>query len=232
MRKRLFLMILVVLVCFASFYVCEAGADTETEETLPEEVNRPEWKIGDEWEHKVTYIMKSGEEKEGFTSSQKVLKKEEFEGIMCYVLSPSARCSMRGYYTFDLNVKGFINKVGNKVLNRAKYTPDTRTYNWPLKVGKKWEQSYTAITESRGWGGKGELKERKNTINAVLEVVGVEKVKVAAGEFLALRIIKEVDNTVTEENWYSPKVKWFIKRKTYQKNDMIALWELVKYKVK
>lgn len=232
MRKRWFLAILVVLLtCFASFYICEARANTQTEETLPEEVNRPEWNIGDYWEYKVTYIMKSGKEKKGYTSLRKVLKKEMFEEIECYT---SIENSLKGYYTLDLNMKGFINEIRGKVFNRAKITPDSMEYSWPLKVGKKWEQSYIMLVESRGRGGKGEPKENKITVNATYEVVGVEKVEVPAGEFLALKIVRRrVNDTVSEESWYSPRAKWFVRKVIYSQNDdpkspKAELWELVK----
>ena len=232
MRKRWFLAILVVLLtCFASFYICEARANTETEETLPEEVNRPEWNIGDYWEYKITNIMKSGKKKKGYTILWKVLKKEMFEGIECYV---SAQSSMKGYYTLDLNMKGFINEIRSKVFDRAKITPDSMEYSWPLKVGKKWEQSYMMLVESRGRGGKGELKENKITVNATYEVVGVEKVEVPAGEFLALKIVRRrVNDTVSEESWYSARAKWLVKKVVYSQNDdpkapKAELWELVK----
>ena len=65
----------------------------------------------------------------------------------------------------------------------------------------------------------------------VVTLFGIEKVKVPAGEFLTLKIIKKVDDTVVEERWYSLRVKWFVKNKVYQKNEMIAVWELTEYKV-
>ncbi len=231
MRKRWFLAMLVVLLtCFASFYICEAGANTETEE-MPEEVERPEWNAGDYWEYKITNIMKSGEKRKGYTSLRKVLKKGEvFEGIECYM---SIENSLRGYYTLDLNLKGFINEIRGKVFDRAKITPDTMEYSWPLEVGKKWEQSYMMAIESRGRGGKGELKENKFAVNATYEVVGVEKVAVPAGEFLALKIVRKVGDVISEECWYSPRAKWFVKRMVYSQNDdpkalKAELWELMK----
>jgi len=234
MRKRWFLTMLVVLLtCFASFYICEAGANTEAEEML-EEVERPEWNTGDYWEYKITNIMKSGKKRKGYTSSRKVLKKGEmFEGIECYM---SVESSLRGYYTLDLNLKGFINEIRGVIFDRAKITPDSMEYNWPLKVGKKWEQSYMMLVESVGPGGKGELKENKITVNATYEVVGAGKVEVPAGEFLALKIIRKVGDVVAEECWYSAEMKWFVKKMVYSQNDdpkapKAELWELMKGEV-
>jgi len=232
MRKRWILLLSVVLVaCFASFCVCEARANTETEETLAEEVNRPEWKVGDYWEYKVTNIMKSGKKKKGYTSSWKVIKEEMFEGKRCMLAMLAG--SLKGYYTLDLNMKGFINEIRGEVFDRAKITPDTMEYSWPLKVGKKWHQSYMMLVESRGQGGKRELKENKITVNATYEVVGVEKVKVPAGEFEALKIVRKVDDVIAEECWYSPEVNWFVKKVVYSRNEdpkapKAELWELMK----
>ena len=216
--------------------LCPALACSETE-TMPEEINRPEWEIGDEWEHQVFLVLKSGKEEKGPTRLLKVIEKEDFEGTMCYVLAESIKSLSRSYYTLDLNRKGFVNKVDSKVLSKAKYTPDTMELSWPLRVGKKWEQSYTGVIESRSNGGRGKLKKREVTVKATLEVVGMEKVKVPAGEFVTFKIVKRIDDVVVEEYWYSPEVKWLVRTKVYYQNDdpkapKAGVLELTKYKVK
>ena len=38
-----------------------------------------------------------------------------------------------------MNMKGFINEIRGEVFDRAKITPDSMEFSWPLKIGKKWE---------------------------------------------------------------------------------------------
>ena len=179
MRKRWVLLLSVVLAAyFASFYAYEGRANTEIEETLPEEVNRPEWKIGDWWEYEVTYYILRSEKEKEITGSRKVkLEVSEKEG-------------------------------------KVRITPYTiRYYYWPMKVGRKW-----TVKDSRGI--------------SIVEIVGVEKMEVPAGEFLTLKIVrKKTDGTIVEESWYSPKVKWFVKKKQYLESGKIGIWELIEFKV-
>ena len=69
------------------------------------------------------------------------------------------------------------------------------------------------------------------TIDARIVVANVEEIKVPAGAFEVYRI--EVYNNYTgqlfSEHWYSPKVKWFVKNKTYLPNG-VREEELLSYK--
>jgi len=237
MRKRLFLLLSVVLVaCFASFYAYEGRANTETEETLPEEVNRPGWIIGDQWKHKITYILPSGVKEKKLATLLEVSRKEEFEGTECYVLTEkeeskeskggSRRIEREYYYTLDLNEKREVSKAGDRVVSESKMIPQVMEFDWPLKIRKKWEVSYTLmIKDIRG-------KKAEFTVNGVLkEVVGTEKIEVPAGEFTTLKIIGRKNDTLVEECWYAPKAKWFVKKKAYLENGKVMIWELEKYDV-
>ncbi|MEA2659302.1 MAG: hypothetical protein QOF64_1898, partial [Candidatus Binatota bacterium] len=83
--------------------------------------------------------------------------------------------------------------------------------SWPLEAGKEWKIDH--VLE--------QVQEKSSrTIDARVIVANVEEITVPAGTFEMYRI--EVYNNYTgklfSEHWYSPKVKWFVKNKTYLAN--------------
>jgi len=94
--------------------------------------------------------------------------------------------------------------------------------SWPLEAGKEWK--FNHVLE--------QVQEKSSrTIDARIVVANVEEIKVPAGAFEVYRI--EVYNNYTgqlfSEHWYSPKVKWFVKNKTYLPNG-VREEELLSYK--
>jgi ribulose kinase len=58
------------------------------------------------------------------------------------------------------------------------------------------------------------------TIDARIVVANVEEITLSAGTFETFKI-EVYDNyagKLSSEHWYSPKVKWFVKNKTYLAN--------------
>ena len=109
------------------------------------------------------------------------------------------------FYTKDVLGLFAYKRRGKVIVKRdAPFQPLT----WPLKVGKKWKNVFTM-----------ERPQEESSTDFELEVVvaKLEEVTVPAGKFKAFKI--EVYNSrsgkLGSEYWYSPKVKWFVKRISY-----------------
>jgi len=183
---------------------------------------RPEWKIGDTWVFKSNYYTKP--KRRFITESRKVIKEEDFEETPCYVVT-DVKHGRKFYYTLNLNEKAIFLK-GRLFL---KFTPDIRSFDWPLVVGKKWKQPYTAVRMSK----KGK-KEVEQLVNATFEVTGIEEIETPAGKFTTFKIVEwspKIKNFAFQEWWYSPELQWVVQQKTHWKFGTEEL-ELKKYKIK
>ncbi|MGH8719680.1 MAG: hypothetical protein ACREV0_12185 [Burkholderiales bacterium] len=95
-----------------------------------------------------------------------------------------------------------------------KYSPAYPAYMFPLEVGKTWRIETTAIDPASG---------RKIPLKIHAKVVGRERIKVAAGEFDTLKIVREVyaadsewwrsATRIRETEWYSPKVQRTVRQR-------------------
>jgi hypothetical protein len=128
---------------------------------------------------------------------------------------------------FD-GVLGFDN--GNdtiKIATTLSQKPgDTPFYDWPLKVGKKWkfEQEWENNEGTKG----------KTSQDA--EVISLNEVTVAAGKFMAYKIVytgritnsRGYNARITDVWWYAPAVKKYIK---HTQDDGAGLYvnELINY---
>ncbi len=95
-----------------------------------------------------------------------------------------------------------------------KYSPAYPAYMFPLEVGKTWRIETTAIDPASG---------RKIPLKIHAKVVGRERIRVAAGEFDTLKIVREVyaadsewwrsATRIRETEWYSPKVQRAVRQR-------------------
>lgn len=214
-RKGIFLrLVLIVLtICLAPSFVQEV-ANKEIEEETLKEARRPQWKTGDSW----TFSCKGGRSHRRRVVSFEVLGKEKFKDTPCYVLKTGD--VLKEYYTYDFNPRARL--AGDTVL--LEVIPELQRFNWPLKVGKKWESTHV-FKEMFSYSTK----------HAEFEVKGVEKIRVPAGRFVTFKIVQKdpsrVRNPIWQEWWYSPEVKWFVKKKAYWRRFRTEEWKLSKYKV-
>lgn len=208
MKISVFLVLLLVLL--AGFLVsCTDGTSINIEDVS---VDRPEWKTGDSW----TFSCSGGQSREKRVVSFEVLGEEKFKDALCYVLK--ADDILREYYTYDLNPRARL--AGNTIL--VEVIPELRSFDWPLKVGKKWKTTHV-------------LKKMfsYSTEHADFEVKGMEKIRVPAGRFITFRIVQKnrLRDRIWQEWWYSAKAKWFVKKKVHWRRFQIEEWKLSKYKV-
>lgn len=216
-EKGIFLALLLMLLASLVVSGCLKAQDE------PVEATRPEWKVGYQWKSRFGPVKG-----ETTTFSEKVVEIEDFEGISCYVVEIEQGnrpgWGGRNYYTRDLNPKAWMQH--GKIKHR--FDPALQWLSWPLTVGKKWKANYTeTILTPMG-------RAEETIVEANFKVVKIEKVEVPAGEFIAFKITQKIKGRTVEEVWYSPKVKWVVKRRYYVREKRGGRWsehELLEYKV-
>jgi len=117
---------------------------------------------------------------------------------------------------YDKNLNWIGSFADGKQLESAE--PCIQVFNWPLKVGKKWNSSYTV----KEYSGGVHLSHSKTGVN----VRTYEEVRVPAGTFRALRI-----QAGKETFWYAPSIGWAVKEQIRPQGKDGWLLELVEYSI-
>jgi hypothetical protein len=96
---------------------------------------------------------------------------------------------------------------------KVSFSPALLSLPFPLQPGKSWRQEIV-VTDS--FSGK------RNKWKLFGKVHGWERVRVPAGEFDAIRIVRDLylgdadwwrsETRRTERDWYAPEVKWIVKQ--------------------
>jgi len=174
-------------------------------------LQRPEWKVGYVW----TYLRKRPGA--GKKVIKEVIGEDTFEGVTSYVVKIEER---ENFYAKD-GLGLSVTKSAGKLV--SKRHPPSQPLFWPLAVGVEWRNSFT-------WERFDQKSAEKFDYQRVAS--NFEKVTVPAGTFEAIRIdTYEFDSGLLRyEYWYSPKVKWFVKTRSY---NMAGLEEeeLINFKV-
>ena len=96
------------------------------------------------------------------------------------------------------------------------YSPAYPAFDFPLAPGKRWNARVTATDPRDG---------RRFPVHLDGQVIGWERIKVPAGEFDALKIVRTVyvdyweisvrgSSRIIEQEWYAPAVKQSVRRET------------------
>lgn len=146
----------------------------------------PLWNLGDSW----TFRDAAGR----FWSHQVFEIKEDL-----FILRMEGDRDLYAYEKKNLNCNYTIGRGGRKVRNTD---PLKNIFDFPLFVGKKWKY----MTESRVASQVNEFR-----------VEGVEEVETPAGRYRAYKIYFRQTETTRNMSgwiryWYSPVVKWWVKR--------------------
>ena len=99
-------------------------------------------------------------------------------------------------------------------LQSFRYSPAYQAFDFPLTPGKQWEARLTPTDPVDG---------RRFPVRVVGKLVGWERVKVPAGEFDALKVVRGVyldywvqsvrgSSNIMETEWYAPAVKQSVRR--------------------
>ncbi len=152
----------------------------------------PVWNVGDEWEYAYQSPSGSG------TYVLTVQRIEALDAVPHYVIKTGPREVF--YRVSDLAAT--LERLDGVVVMRE--TPPRLHYEWPLAVGKSWEEDHKY--ERPADRTTSDLKSRWT--------VDVEEViSVPAGTFRTLKITwrNRTTNRVVSEMWYAPDVKQWVK---------------------
>jgi hypothetical protein len=169
----------------------------------------PEWRPGDRWVYRWLNGTTTG------TRTLEVVETREVSGTLYYVLR-NADDELLNFWTVDLRWAFAVGARDSKV--EARIDRPVPWFDWPLEVGRRW--SHQGVYQDRG--GKREA-------NETFMVVGAETVEVPGGRFEALKIVREGQSVDSDQYWYAPDVrsyvKWILKR-----GDKRIEEELLEYK--
>jgi hypothetical protein len=152
------------------------------------EATVPEWRPGDRW----VYEWTSGQERG--TRTIEVRESTAVNGVQYYVVDIGN--SVQQYYTRDLHFAAGVE--ASKVL--ARMVPPQPWFVWPLKAAAQW--NYQGVYEEPGGS-----KPQSDSFG----VVGVELVTVPGGEFRAFKIVRQTDRRDSDQYWYAPEVRWYVR---------------------
>ena len=144
-----------------------------------------------------------------------VKQKKEFEKKPVYWIQVS-REEKNYFDIYDLNLNWIGSFADGKEFESAE--PCIRVFKWPLRVGKKWDSSYTLRDYSQGI--------HISTSKVAMNIRTYEEVTVPAGTFKVLRI-----QAGGETVWYAPSIGWVVKEQIgpYDKDGWLL--ELVEYSI-
>lgn len=198
-------------------------------------VKSPDLKVGERWTYNVV---------DGFNHLLKgtwVREVTAADGARIKVRLRSTDGSKQSSAVYDgpWNAISQSFPVGGEVT----YSPPLLAFPFPLEPGKTWRQKVVLTDIVTG---------RTVTQRVTGKVVGWDKVKVPAGEFDAIKVIRYVnlgngdwwrsETLRTEYDWYAPRVKWVVKHEDaaeyYDRTASLCdpilegdrnIWELVSY---
>jgi hypothetical protein len=165
------------------------------ESATPLVVEAPVWQVGDEWEIRWQNPNGSG------TFVWAVNRVETIDGTDYYVVAASEG---REIYWRKRDRALYMDKLPAGIVTR---NVPPMEIPWPLSVGKSWEGRFTRERPT----------ERATTEEArACSVEKEEHITVPAGTFATLKIVcrNTRDGQMSQELWYSPDVRQWVKERT------------------
>lgn len=144
-----------------------------------------------------------------------VKEEKEFERKQAYWIQVN-RERDRYFDIYDMNLNWIGSSEDGKELESAE--PCIREFKWPLRVGEKWDSSYTLRVYSQGI--------HVSTSKVAVNILTYEEVTVPAGTFKALRI-----QAGGETVWYAPSIRWVVKEQIGPYGKDGWLLELAEYSI-
>jgi hypothetical protein len=199
-----------VLLTILPLAILVAGCAGSGESRSVQLAEGPTWTAGDSW----TYRGRGANG--AYTITRKVLREGVFDGRDAYEVQAG---DARYWYTKRL---GYLARTSGDRTVRLAMPPED--WQWPLQVGKSWSATVT-------WVDSGE-QERRFVLTSVWAVEAYEEVKTAAGTFKAFKVSRrEIESAASQEFWYSPAVKGWIKQRATGTADGAYEEELTAYTV-
>jgi len=172
---------------------------------------KPEWQVGFEWRYAWKGPKGSG------TFTREIIREDIHDAVPVWVIKTGRN---ENFYTKS-NLGLLATLSGGKPISRRNATHDI--LSWPLESGKEWNNTYILERPEEKSSQKFDLR---------MIVASVEEIKVPAGTFEAFKteVYSNFSGKLLSEHWYSPKVKWLVKSKTYL-IEGIREEELISYKI-
>ena len=147
----------------------------------------PEWRPGDHWSYELT----TGEQ----TAIKNVDVREvtDVNAIRYYVVRVA---DADHYLTLDLRWAALVRD--RKV--EARMVPPQPLLSWPLIAGRQW--THDGTFEAGG---------TRTSFKDTFGVETTETVQVPAGTFRALKVVRQGSNQESDQYWYAPEVRWYVK---------------------
>ena len=218
MIPRIFFLLTLILICTGCAGSANLGAqntgNSPNDPSMDEEIvarHPPALVIGSRFTYQDTDLSN------GKIYKVVIIVKElkEFRRKLAYWIEVSRE--EKSYFDiYDMNLNWIGSFADGKELESAE--PCIQVFNWPLKIGKKWNSSHTV----KGYSGGAHLSHSKTGVN----IRTFEEVKVPAGTFKALRI-----QAGEETFWYAPSIGWAVKEQIGTQGKDGWLLELVEYSI-
>lgn len=148
----------------------------------------PEWRPGDRW----VYQWTSGAEKGTQTIEVHEINRE-INTVRYHVVRIG---NIDHYYTPALHWAASVRNARVE----ARMVPPQPWFVWPLEVGRRWTHQ-----------GVYEDQHGTTPYNDAFAVVAAETVEVPAGRFRALKVVRETTRRESDQYWYAPEVRWYVK---------------------
>jgi hypothetical protein len=159
-------------------------------------MSQVDWKIGYKWIYIKTNYGRS------ISVTKEVIGEDTFRGTPVFVVKTGEEGTL---YTKD-NLTFVASRRNGKLISDVDKVQ--QLLSWPLQPGKEWRISFTQRN----------LAENSSiNYDRLMLVAGIEKIRVPAGQFAAVKIEAYGVSTgrLRAEYWYSPQVKWFLKTRNY-----------------
>lgn len=147
----------------------------------------PAWRPGDQWVYAWTSGRDSGVKVVEFVEERQI-------GTQSYYVVRVG--DLDHLYTPDLGWAASLR--GNRVDSRM--TPPQPWFTWPLEPGRRW--THRGVFEDAK--GRHQNDDR-------FTAAGQETVEVPAGRFLAMKVVREAGSSTTDEYWYAPDVRFYVR---------------------
>jgi hypothetical protein len=145
------------------------------------------WRRGDRW----TYGWTSGTLKG--TKTIEVIDVRNVNGVQYYIVK---NAEADHYWTLDLHWAASVRDARVE----ARMVPPEPWFVWPLEAG-------------RGWRHRGVYEQADGKVEAdhAFVVVGPDTIEVPAGKFSALKITRGQGASDSDEYWYAPQIRSYVK---------------------
>ena len=161
----------------------------------PDQVPRPEWRVGDRWVFRRTPLEGTAV----VVTHQVTVATGDSYTLRVFGVAPE----VSQVWTTELHLRRHT--VGNRP--PGEFDPPARYFAWPLTLGKSWTQEFAY----------GDGTHHGRYANTWRVGPAVEPLHVVGGSFYTLRIERRgSQGERLDTYWYTPKVRYWVKLENYQ----------------